>query len=131
MNTEQVARRLVELCREGKGQQAQDELYSKDAVSIEMEGLPPGAPGNAKGIDAKTVIALLDSAGIQRALVLSVAYTWGKASRAPVENEYAHVRAENDWTAQQVAQYPDRLRAFCSLNPLKPYALEELARWEV
>jgi len=27
-----------------------------------------------------------------------------------------------------VAQYPDRLRAFCSFNPLKPYALEELAR---
>ena len=52
MNTEQVARRLVELCREGKGSQAQDELYSKDAVSIEMEGLPPGAPGNAKGIEA-------------------------------------------------------------------------------
>ena len=36
--------------------------------------------------------------------------------------------AENDWTAQQVAQYPDRLRAFCSFTPLKPYALEELAR---
>lgn len=60
--------------------------------------------------------------------MLSVAYTWGKASRAPVENEYEHVKAENDWTAQQVAQYPNRLRAFCSVNPLKPYALEELTR---
>ena len=83
---------------------------------------------NARGISALDIIALLDSAGIQRALVLSVAYTWGKASRAAVDNEYEHVRAENDWTAQQVAQYPDRLRAFCSFNPLKPYALEELAR---
>src|SRR6188768_1965440 len=80
------------------------------------------------GISAKTLVALLDSAGIQRALVLSVAYTWGKASRAPVENEYEHVKAENDWTAQEVAQLPDRLRAFCSFNPLKPYALKELAR---
>ena len=52
MNTEQVAERLVQLCREGKGQQAQDELYAKDAVSIEMDGLPPGALGNAKGLDA-------------------------------------------------------------------------------
>ena len=51
MNTEQVAKRLVELCREGKGQQAQDELYSKDAVSVEMEGCAR-ASGNAKGIDA-------------------------------------------------------------------------------
>jgi predicted TIM-barrel fold metal-dependent hydrolase len=74
------------------------------------------------------LIALLDAAGIRRALVLSVAYTWGKASRAPVANEYEHVKAENDWTAQQAARYPDRLRAFCSFNPLKPYALDELAR---
>jgi predicted TIM-barrel fold metal-dependent hydrolase len=83
---------------------------------------------NSPGISARDLIALLDAAGIRRALVLSVAYTWGKASRAPVENEYEQVKAENDWTAQQVAQYPDRLRAFCSFNPLKPYALEELAR---
>ena len=27
-----------------------------------------------------------------------------------------------------MAQYPDRLRAFCSVNPLKPYALDEVAR---
>ncbi len=80
------------------------------------------------GISARNLIELLDAAGIKRALVLSMAYTWGKASRAPVENEYERVKAENDWTAQQVAQYPDRLRAFCSFNPLKAYALEELAR---
>ena len=83
---------------------------------------------NSPGISARNLVELLDSAGIQRALVLSMAYTWGKASRAPVANEYEHVKAENDWTAQQVAQYPDRLRAFCSFNPLKSYALEELAR---
>jgi predicted TIM-barrel fold metal-dependent hydrolase len=83
---------------------------------------------NSPGISARNLIELLDAAGIQRALVLSMAYTWGKASRAPVANEYEHVKAENDWTAQQVSQYPDRLRAFCSFNPLKPYALEELAR---
>jgi predicted TIM-barrel fold metal-dependent hydrolase len=27
-----------------------------------------------------------------------------------------------------VAQYPKRLRAFCALNPLKPYALDEIER---
>src|SRR6266511_1017107 len=67
-------------------------------------------------IDADKVIALLDSAGIRRALVLSVAYSWGNPSRN-VENEYEHVKQENDWTAQQVARFPDRLRAFCSVNP--------------
>lgn len=83
---------------------------------------------SSPGISARDVIALLDDAGIRHAVVLSMAYTWGKASRAPVDNEYEHVKAENDWTAQQAAQYPERLRAFCSLNPLKPYALAELAR---
>ncbi len=97
-------------------------LFSPDASAL--------VTGNSSspGISARDVIALLDSAGIRRALVLSVAYTWGKASRTPIENEYEHVKAENDWTAAQAAQYPDRLRAFCSFNPLKPYALEELAR---
>jgi len=101
--------------------------YHQHLFSPAAAGLVTGKP-NSPGISARDLVALLDSAGIQRALVLSVAYTWGKASRAPVENEYEHVKAENDWTAQQVAQYPNRLRAFCSFNPLKPYALEELAR---
>jgi len=78
-------------------------------------------------ITARDVVALLDSAGIRRALVLSVAYIYGSPSRT-VEDEYAKVRAENNWTAAQVAQYPNRLRAFCGFNPLKEYALEELER---
>jgi hypothetical protein len=52
MNTEAIAKRLVELCREGKYEEAQRELYAKDAVSIEPEGLPPGAMGNVKGLEA-------------------------------------------------------------------------------
>ena len=97
-------------------------LFSPDAAALVTGN--PGSPG----IGARDVIALLDSAGIRRALVLSVAYTWGKASRATVEGEYNHVKAENDWTAQQVSQYSDRLRAFCSFNPLRPYAIDELTR---
>lgn len=104
------------------------------AVDYHQHLFSPGAAalvtGNPEspGISARDVVALLDAAGIRRALVLSVAYTWGSASRASVVDEYERVKAENDWTAQQVAHYPDRLRAFCSFNPLKPYALEELAR---
>ena len=101
--------------------------YHQHLLSPAGAALVTGNP-KSPGLDARNLIALLDSARIRRALVLSMAYTWGKASRAPVENEYEHVKAENDWTAQQVAQYPDRLRAFCSFNPLKPYALDELAR---
>jgi len=97
-------------------------LFSPAAASL-VSGKP-----DTPGITARELVALLDEAQIDRALVLSMGYTWGKASRAPVENEYDQVKTENDWTARQVAQYPARLRAFCSFNPLKPYALEELAR---
>ena len=93
-------------------------------ANSEASGAPPGRrlPSSAQAL-----IAFLDSAGIRRAVVLSVAYQWGGYSRT-TENEYERVKAENDWTAQQVALYPDRLVAFCSVNPLKPYALDEIAR---
>lgn len=83
--------------------------------------------GRPTGLSARDLVSLLDSAGIRRALVLSVAYMYGSPART-VEDEYAKVRAENDWTAAQAAQYPGRLLAFCSFNPLEEYALEELAR---
>ncbi len=52
MNTEAVAKRLVELCRKGEHEQAQRELYAQDAVSIEMAGAPAGALGDAQGLQA-------------------------------------------------------------------------------
>lgn len=52
MNTQQVAERLVALCRSGEYERAQDELYAADAASIEMEGLPSGAMGHAHGLEA-------------------------------------------------------------------------------
>ena len=86
------------------------------------------SPASANdGLTARDLIMMLDSAQIQRAVVLSLAYMYGSPSRTVVD-EYAKVRAENDWTAAQAALYPGRLVALCSFNPLKPYALEELAR---
>lgn len=78
-------------------------------------------------ITARDVVALLDLAGMRRALILSVAYMYGSPARN-IEDEYAKVRAENDWTGAQVEQYPERLRALCGFNPLKEYALDELSR---
>jgi hypothetical protein len=40
MSTEKIAKRLVELCREGKFETAQKELYAEDAVSIEPYATP-------------------------------------------------------------------------------------------
>lgn len=78
--------------------------------------------------NADQLIKNLDAAGIHRAVVLSTAYWFGSPFHKNVENELAKVRAENDWTADQVARYPGRLIAFMSVNPLKDYALGELER---
>jgi len=93
---------------------------------IVTETVTPG-PTSIRAISASDLIALLDAAGIRRAVVLAMGYTWGSPNRT-VENEYEKVKLENDWTSQQVSRFPDRLRAFCSFNPLRSYALEELSR---
>ena len=78
--------------------------------------------------DGEKLVALLDAACIRRAVVLSDAYWFDSPKNAPVADAYAKMRAENEWTAQQAARFPDRLVAFCSFNPLADYALAELDR---
>src|SRR5947207_1934947 len=85
------------------------------------------APGT-QPITASDLIGLLNLARIRRAVVLSQAYAFGNPNRPAVDDEYAQVKMENDWTSREVAQFPDRLVGFCGVNPLRNYALEEIAR---
>lgn len=85
------------------------------------------APGQ-KPIDGAALIAMLDEAGIRRAVLLSNAFHYGNPGAPAVADEYARVRAENDWTAGEAAKYSRRLVALCSFNPLADYALPELER---
>lgn len=78
-------------------------------------------------LSAPELIGLLDAAGIRKALLLSTACMYGSPRRR-VDDEYARVQRENDWTGAQAALYPGRLLAFCGIAPLKEYALAEIAR---
>lgn len=80
-------------------------------------------------LDADTVIERLNKSNFQNAWILSNAYLFGSPI-TPVENEYDEVKKQNDWIADQAARYPGRLKAFMSVNPLKPYAIEEITRCE-
>jgi hypothetical protein len=51
MTTREIANRLRTLCDEGKFEDAQKELYARDAVSIEQEESPAFAK-ETKGLDA-------------------------------------------------------------------------------
>lgn len=89
---------------------------------------PPFAgPPFAGQLAADQLIRDLDETGIQRAVLLSAAYFFS-SQRNWSGDEYANVRAENDWVAAQVARYPNRLVAFCGVSPLKDYAVEEVRR---
>jgi hypothetical protein len=57
-------------------------------------------------LTAADLAALLDSAGIRRAVVLSLGYQYGNPNRAPIEHEYERVKAENDWTSVDCRQNP-------------------------
>ena len=50
MNTEEVATRLVELCRNREWRKALDELYAKDIVSVEAHEME-NMPAEMRGID--------------------------------------------------------------------------------
>lgn len=97
-------------------------------IGSEMMGAV-NPPVYDRPITADRIVELLDDAGIRYGVILSVAYWYGAPMRdPPVEREEARTRAENDWTVEQAERYPDRLIAFCSVNPLKDYALDELRR---
>ena len=88
---------------------------------------PMAEPGQ-QPITAESLIAMLDAAGIRRALLLSNAFRYGDPRQPSDPDEFAHVKAENDWTAGEAAKFPQRLVMYCSFNPLKDYAMAELER---
>ena len=77
--------------------------------------------------DGAALLAELDAAGIQKAVVLSVGYSYAD-ERKGLSDPDQRTRFENDWTAQQVRDSNGRLIGFCSANPLRPLALEEMER---
>ena len=97
-------------------------LRSADDSAYLGDGSPPRT--------VTDLVSALDRAGIQRALVASTAYFFGAPDVRPdgTHDEYARVRAENDWVAAQIKEYPARLVGFCSVNPLRDYAVREIAR---
>lgn len=112
--------------------QAQNDIvpiidHHQHLFSPELSDLISEPDSPLKPITASDLILKLDKAGIKRAVVLSTAYIYSQPGR-DVENEYEKVKAENNWTSRQVASFPKRLIGFCSVNPLKDYALKEIER---
>ena len=101
--------------------------HHQHVASPEMVVFQGYANQGITAITAENVIKLLDAAGIQKGVLLSTAYAYGRPGREP-QDEYTRVKAENDWVGAQAALYPKRLVAFCGFNPLKDYAVDEITR---
>lgn len=80
-----------------------------------------GVPADVPPANADDLISLLDEANVQQAVVLSLAYN----NELP---DGAAMSAENDYTAAEVAKYPERLIAFCGIHPLRDSAVDEIDR---
>ncbi|MCC7055284.1 MAG: nuclear transport factor 2 family protein [Gemmatimonadaceae bacterium] len=52
LGTMEVAKTLVDLCRQGRNDQAIAQLYSPDVVSVEAGSPEPGVSREARGLDA-------------------------------------------------------------------------------
>jgi predicted TIM-barrel fold metal-dependent hydrolase len=79
------------------------------------------------GRDGAALVKELDAAGIEQAVVLSVGYSFAD-ERKGLSDPDRLTREENDWTSAEVVKNAPRLIGFCSANPLRPAALEELER---
>lgn len=101
-------------------------LHLRSATAARLLEEPQdGAP--AEAVTAADVLAAMDAAGVERGLVLSLAYRFG-APDLDLPDEEALVRAENDFVASEVAAHADRLVGACSVNPLAAYAIAEIER---
>jgi uncharacterized protein len=108
-------------------------LQSPTAARLLNEGATlhadEASPEKEKPYTAKDLISAMDAIGVRRAAALSEAYLLGSRF-VHVSNEAKVVDQENDWTLRQVAQYPKRLVGFCSVNPIKPYAMSAIKHCE-
>jgi len=89
-------------------------LLSAEHV-VSAYGAPEGTPAS----DAADLISRLDEGNVEQAVVLSTAYQ---------ARSGAGVSAENDWVADEVAKFPNRLIGFCGINPLVENAVSEIDR---
>ena len=77
--------------------------------------------------NGRALLAELDAAGVSRAVVLSVGYSFGD-ERKGLSDPDGLTRAENDWTSHEVVAAGGRLVGMCSANPLRDGAVAELER---
>jgi predicted TIM-barrel fold metal-dependent hydrolase len=71
---------------------------------------------------------ILKNTAVRRIDLISMAHVFSSREFGGFENERELVEKENSYVAAARDKYPKKIRAFCSVDPLREYALEELER---
>ncbi len=71
---------------------------------------------------------ILKNTGTKRIDLISMAHVFSSSEFGKFDNERQLVEGENSYVAAARDRYPKRIRAFCSVDPLRDYALAELER---
>jgi uncharacterized protein len=102
-------------------------LASPELCRLVGECLPSHDPPAVFAADA---VQALDEARVAKGVILSCAYLYGLPSlKIPQTSIAAWTRRENEFTANEVARYPDRLIGFLSVDPLSPSSIDEIRHW--
>jgi predicted TIM-barrel fold metal-dependent hydrolase len=102
-------------------------LASPELCKMVGECLLSNDPPAVFAIDA---IHALDEGRVCKGVILSCAYLYGLPSLHLTPAELASkTRQENEFTAAQVARYPERLVGFLSVDPLAASAIDEIRHW--
>lgn len=87
-----------------------------------------GIPFSKPDADYSDWQAITRRLGTNRLNLVSMAYLYGHPEFGKVENELELVKAENDYLIRVKKKSPKTIKAYCGINPLKDYALEESER---
>lgn len=71
---------------------------------------------------------ILKNTAVKRIDLISMAHVYSSEEFGAFKNERELVEKENSYVAAARDKYPKKVRAFCSIDPLREYALEELER---
>lgn len=71
---------------------------------------------------------ILKNTAVKRIDLTSMAHVYSSEEFGGFKNEHELVEKENSYVAAARDKYPKKVRAFCSIDPLRDYAQEELER---
>ena len=100
-----------------------------NAWRIAAESWSERAPPTPQATNAGMLVRELDEAGVSMGIVHALGYFQASPMLPQrLQDEAARISSENDWVVEQVSRFPNRLRAFCGVNPLRDHAIAELRR---